>query len=251
MRRPRGAMTFQAGPRRSSLRESLARTGSDHRVSPTRLKAVRRAPIIGGVTRGLVSVLLTLGLATAGATAAMAQQPGSSGTQDLGRLMTQTAERGTLMPVKGKHHLALKLRGVAPQVVWFDDRPARRTGQIPVGRFVHDWEGFGFEEVPPNAALTLLNAADDEDTVVLKLGAPHYKKTTRTVRYPAKLLHRATGNLSHLERQRDDHVPRHFTAASLFIDDAGYGLPSRVASRACPTSPVPTRARRISPWTQW
>ncbi len=178
------------------------------------------------MTRGAATVLLTLALAVAGATAALAQEPGSPADQGLGRLITQTAKRGTLKPVKGAHHLALKLRGVAPQVVWFDDRPARRTGQIPVGRFVRSWARFGFEEVPPNAALTLLDASDDEDTVVLKLGAPHYNRKTRTVRYPAKLLHRATGNLSHLERQRDDHVPRHFTSASLFIDDAGYGLPA-------------------------
>ncbi len=177
------------------------------------------------MTRGSVTVLLTLALAIAGASAALAQKSDSPAEHGVGRLITQTAKRGTLTPVRGKHHLALKLRGVAPQVVWFDDRPARRTGQIPLARFVRSWAGFGFGEVPPNAALTLLNAADDEDTVVLKLGAPHYKRKTRTVRYPAKLLHRATGNLSHLERRRDDHVPRHFTAASLFIDDAGYGLP--------------------------
>jgi hypothetical protein len=110
--------------------------------------------------------------------------------------------------------------------VWFDDRPERETGQIPVGRFVRRWAGFGFEEVPPNAALTLLDAPDHQDTVVLELGNPRYSPKTRTVRYPARILDEATGNLSHLEPKRDRGVPRHFRAGSLFIDDAGYGLPA-------------------------
>jgi hypothetical protein len=172
------------------------------------------------MTRGPATVLLALALAVALAATAVAQEPSPPQEQEIGRLFTQTAKRGTLEPAKGKPRFTLKLRGVAPQVVWFDDRPGRQTGQIPVGGFVRSWAGFGFEEVPPNAALTLLDAADHEDTVVVKLGEPRYKRKTRTVRYPALLLDEATGNLSHLEPRRDGRVPRRFGAASLFIDDA-------------------------------
>jgi hypothetical protein len=169
----------------------------------------------------LSGVLLVLALAPA----ALAQEPSPPEEQEIGRLFTQTAKRGALKPAKGKPRFTLRLRGVAPQVVWFDDRPGRQTGQIPVGGFVRSWAALGFDEVPPNAALTLLDAEDHEDTVVLKLGNPRYERKTRTVRYPARVLDEATGNLSHLEPHRDERVPRRFRAASLFIDDGGYGLP--------------------------
>ncbi len=77
-----------------------------------------------------------------------------------------------MKPVEGKPRFKLTLRKVNPQVVWFSDRPARQSGHIPVGGFARSWEGFGFVEDPPNAALTLLHADDRGDTVVMSSARP-------------------------------------------------------------------------------
>ena len=136
-----------------------------------------------------------------------------------------------MKPVEGTPRFNLKLYGVNPQVVWFSDRPARQSGQIPVGGFVRSWAGFGFLDDPPNAALTLLHAGDRADTVVVKLGKPHVKPRKQLVRYSARRLDAATGNLSYLNSDVDPRVRRHFRAPSLFIDDASAvvnGFPSCV-----------------------
>lgn len=131
-----------------------------------------------------------------------------------------------MKPVKGKHRFALKLFGVGPRVDWVSDRPPPRSGHIPVSGFLESRAGFGFADDAPNAALRLRHADARHDTVVVKLGEPrfrretHNKRTTRTVRYRARILDRATGNLSDLESDRDRSVGHRFGAASLLIDDA-------------------------------
>jgi hypothetical protein len=163
----------------------------------------------------IVISLAAAGLVALGAHTASAQE------QEIGLLFAQTANQGTMKPVEGPSpRFRLRLLGVNPQVVWFQDRPGRSSGQIPVLEFTRSWAGFGFVEDRPNAALTLLRAHDREDTVVLELGRPHFNKKKHTVRYSALMLDEATGNLSHLEPDRDPRVERRFRSASLFIDDA-------------------------------
>jgi hypothetical protein len=89
-----------------------------------------------------------------------------------------------------------------------------------VGGFARSWAGFGFLDDPPNAALTLLHADNRHDTVIVKLGKPHFKPKKQMVRYSARRLDAATGDLSYLNSDVDPRVRRHFRAPSLFIDDA-------------------------------
>jgi hypothetical protein len=140
--------------------------------------------------------------------------------QEIGLLFVQTATGGTLEPGEDGSGLALTLSGVTPQVVWFSDRPARASGQIAVPAFVDLWEGYGFVAVPPNAALSLLDAEDAADTVVVELGPPEWDADAGTLRYPASLLNEATGNLSHFASDIDAGVGTSFGPAALFIDDA-------------------------------
>ncbi len=163
-----------------------------------------------------LGALVALGAALA--PLAPAQQ---SQEQEIGLLFAQTATRGTMKPIEGPTpRFNLKLRGVNSQVVWFQDRPGRQSGQIPVPEFTRAWAGFGFVEVPPNAALTLLHAGDRQDTLVMELGRPHFNKRQNAIRYSAQLLDAATGNLSYLNSDLDPRVNRRFRAPSLFIDDA-------------------------------
>jgi hypothetical protein len=166
-----------------------------------------------------------LALTTAPAASAQGETTAESQApveQEIGLLYAQTATRGSLERLKGSGgaRYALTLRGVARQTVWFSDRPVRQAGHIPTSGFVGSWAGFGFAEDPPNAALTVLDAAAHEDTVVVTLGTPRYRRGTRMVRYPARIIEAPAGNLSQFESQRDEGVPRDFEDASLFIDDA-------------------------------
>ncbi len=132
----------------------------------------------------LASLGALVALGAALAPLAPAQQ---SQEQEIGLLFAQTATRGTMKPIEGPTpRFNLKLRGVNSQVVWFQDRPGRQSGQIPVPEFTRAWAGFGFVEVPPNAALTLLHAGDRQDTLVMELGRPHFKKKrTRSATRPS------------------------------------------------------------------
>jgi uncharacterized protein YjbI with pentapeptide repeats len=166
----------------------------------------------------LASVGALVALGGALAPLAPAQQ---SQEQEISLLFVQTANRGTMKPIPGPTpRFNLRLRGVSPQVVWFSDRPARQSGHIRAPEFTRAWAGFGFVDVPPNAALTLLHAGDRQDTVVMELGGPHYRKKKNAIRYSARLLDEATGNLSHLNSDLDPRVNRRFRSPSLFIDDA-------------------------------
>jgi hypothetical protein len=151
---------------------------------------------------------------------ALGAQSAQAQEQEIGLLFAQTANRGTMKPIKGTPRFSLKLFGVNSQVVWFSDRPARQSGEIPVLDFTRSWAGLGFVDDPPNAALTVLNARDREDTVVVELRRPDFKTKKNRLRYTAQILDAATGNLSHLESDRDHRVRRHFHDPSLFIDDA-------------------------------
>jgi uncharacterized protein YjbI with pentapeptide repeats len=167
------------------------------------------------LTAALSAAATTWALAFAGGAAAAPAE------QDIGMLYTQTAGHGSLTPVKGhKGRYVLTLRRVAPQVVWFADRPVRDAGQYRLREFVRAWGRFGFKADPPNAAVTVLGAKSKPATVVLELTRPRYRAKRRTLTYRARKLPAATGNLDHFERERDARIPRRFRAPSVFIDDA-------------------------------
>jgi hypothetical protein len=182
------------------------------------------------MTRRIATALSALALgaltALALAPAAPAQGQGPEGEpqspteEEIGLLFVQAAKRGTLQKVKGRPVFKLKLHDLNRQVVWFQDRPGRHSGHLSIGAFVRAWAGFGFAESRPNAALTLLDGHRDADTAVFKLSKPRYRPKQRTLRYFARQLSEAEGNLSHFEHRRDRRLPRRFRSASLFIDDA-------------------------------
>jgi hypothetical protein len=93
---------------------------------------------------------------------------------------------------------------------------------LSAAAFARRWVNFGFAADHPNAALTLLDAENKADTLVVELLIrPRYDRRRRTMRYVVRQLGHATGLLSDFEAGRDRHIAGHFGAASLFIDDAG------------------------------
>jgi hypothetical protein len=78
--------------------------------------------------------------------------------------------------------MTLTLRGVAPQVIWLRDRPDRHAGHLSATDLVSSRRSFGFQSDPPNAALMLLDAADNAAAVVVELQRqPRYNPIQRTM----------------------------------------------------------------------
>jgi hypothetical protein len=173
------------------------------------------------VIRGSVAAILAVMamLASSGVTAAGAE-PGAPAIQEIRQLFFQNATRGTLQKVRGTGLYRLRLEGVSPQVTWFSDRPARDAGVIPVRGFVESWSGFGFSADHPNAALTITGARSRGHSVVLELSGPRYTAARRTLRYIARPIRTADGNLASFAPRRSARLPRRFGTSALFIDDA-------------------------------
>jgi hypothetical protein len=70
----------------------------------------------------------------------------------------------------------LILSGVAPSVVVFTDRPIRAAGHARTSRVIEAWKSgseTGFDKLPPNATVSVLNTTKGElATVVLVLKMP-------------------------------------------------------------------------------
>ncbi len=131
-----------------------------------------------------------------------------------GDLFLQQAPSGTLSAHK------LTLRGVAPRVTTFTDRPQRRASSQPVAGFVSGWRtAFGVRA--PNAALEIAGAPAGRDVSVLELRAPRYGARHRTLTYRVRRIAQAGGGLAPLDRRADARVRGAFKHATLYIDDAG------------------------------
>jgi thioredoxin 1 len=178
----------------------------------------------------LVGLLLVMGFVGCGSdeeeavpergrttTAVASSNSPSASSTTTSLLFTQSASSGTFGPEDGGRR-ELTLRGVSPETVWFEDRPGRRAGQRATGAFVRDWAQMGFVKDAPNAALDVLSATDEANTVVVELiGRPRYDAARRTLRYSVRVLDDQTGPGG---LRADPTVPRTFDAASLFIDNS-------------------------------
>jgi len=167
-------------------------------------------------TRRLLALAGLLACAFAGAAAPAAVAKAASPSL----LFVQQTDGGTLHRT-GAGTYRLTLRGVAPSLTTFTDRPARAAGSESARRFVTRWPGRGFAADPPNAALVMDGAARDRDVVVLTLSHPAYHPRTRTFTYAAHPLRGTPGRaLKGFAKRRDSVRELRFGAANLFIDDA-------------------------------
>jgi hypothetical protein len=134
-------------------------------------------------------------------------------------LYVVNAGAGTLRSQNGQ--LTLTLTGVEPQTVWFSDRPARRTGSFPARDMVSSWDGFGFDRVPPNAALVYTDEDRRDRTVILELSQPSVAKGGRVLSFAATVVDPRTvhsGDLASHAKVADRRPASHLVDPSLFID---------------------------------
>lgn len=101
----------------------------------------------------------------------------------------------------------LTMTGVAPQTIFFSDRPNRITGHTPTDQFVKEW-GIGednFAENNPNAVLAVFDGAGLPADSVVVLSNPEFSK----------------GNLTYDVDVLDGTIPESGGECSLFIDIIG------------------------------
>lgn len=112
-------------------------------------------------------------------------------------------EKGSdLFVLRGPAEVADGRIAVTTDVVeWFNDRPQRNAGVAEAGELVDNWQEYGFETEPPNAAL-----AGDESDGEVELTRP--EATEDGVSFAYKTLR---GEISSEER-----------GMSVFIDSSGY-----------------------------
>ena len=137
-------------------------------------------------------------------------------------LFVQNAHSGSFVPVAGEENLyTLTLENVAPQTIFFSDRPERIVGQVENQPFL---DGMCFtEENPPNAAIVVLDADENEDVAVVELFDPVYNAEAKTLRYRALVLQEPDHSYAEYNERHDGTMPESFGSAALFID----GCPAR------------------------
>ena len=133
-------------------------------------------------------------------------------------MFVQTAASGTLVPVDGVENLyTLTLVGVAPQTIAFSDRPERIIVQAPMQEFL---DGFCWlPENPPNAAIEILEADEEEDVAVVALFDPVYDNESQTLQYNVSILEEPNHSYAIFNERHDGSLPETFGAVALFIDD--------------------------------
>lgn len=136
-------------------------------------------------------------------------------------LFVQQASSGSLIRNVDAATYTLTLNNVASQVQYFSDRPQRMAGQSSLESFVAGWDRHGFGEDPPNAALVLLDAESQEDTLIVELTNPIYDSQTETLQYTVKVIEDyQSDGLAYHSRRADVSLPEQFGRVNLFIDDA-------------------------------
>jgi hypothetical protein len=163
----------------------------------------------------IITVLLVL-VAFISTSSIIAEE--SQAVEKLARFMfVQSAGAGSFAPVAGEDNLyTLTLNDIAPQTIYFSDRPERIVGQAPMQKFL---DGLSFsQDNPPNAAIEILEADEGMDVVIVELFDPVYDAVNGTLQYTASILE--TPNHSHavFNEQHDGAIPEGFGAVSLFID---------------------------------
>jgi hypothetical protein len=166
--------------------------------------------------RGGLSIVAAGGLLLAGCQAVAPQSTPSAGDQPLVLVVTEAAS-GTYTPAGNA--FALTLTDVDPEMTWFDDRPFRHAGTVPLQQAL---DALYSDETdgPPNAALSVADPEGGPDQVIIvELTEPSYDPTgDGTLTFTATPLDEPKTGLDYYAGLTTDSFPASFGAASLFID---------------------------------
>ncbi len=143
----------------------------------------------------------------------------STDKKDVGKvdsyLFVQNGTSGNSID-NGDGTYTLTINGIAPQTIYFSDRPKRDAGQIPMQDFFNTFPCF--ESNPPNAAIDILNAVEGNDVAIVELFNPVYDDSTATLQYTMRYLKDVNHSISTFNERNDGVIPESFGAVALFID---------------------------------
>ncbi|MEA2407546.1 MAG: hypothetical protein QOE69_1665 [Thermoleophilaceae bacterium] len=170
-----------------------------------------------GMRSSILGAIVLFAIAAPSASAATV----SSIPRDASVLFALEAAGGSFERMPGKaDRYTLTLRGVARGTTWFSDRPRREAGRIVTRSLLRSWRRLGFAAEPPNAAVVLDKGRRARDTVALELRLLGRSDRRRTARFRVRVLQGLGPGLSRLHARLDRRLPKRFSRASLFIDDA-------------------------------
>jgi len=132
----------------------------------------------------------------------------------------QEAANGTFVKNEDGNY-TLTLYNVVPYTTYFSDPPEQIAGFSPMESFL-----YGFNWNYPNAALSLVDAEEDNDTVILAITSPRYDNQTKTLTYTARILEdlvddQFSDRLSYQVSRADAGIPERFGQAKIILGSCG------------------------------
>ena len=171
-----------------------------------------------------VALLCLLALASAIApTAGAGKAAKHPRTQRVSMLYALSAGAGRLIPKKGSAvRYELVLKKLDHSVIWFSDRPVRRSGAFPTRALADSWRRLGFAADPPNAALVYGDGSGRAGrTAIVELSHPRFAKGGLS--FVARVLDPKTvkaPNLAERAAAADRNPALKLSDPSLFIDNS-------------------------------
>ena len=128
----------------------------------------------------------------------------------------QEGSNGTFVPDSTGNY-TLTMTTVTPYTFYISDRPVKDAGFVPMKRFL-DTFSWGIEN-PPNAAIIIPGAKEDEDTLLVSLTNPVYVPEKELLTYNATILksYKSKG-LKQLVPFNDPMIQKSFGRVTLIID---------------------------------
>lgn len=135
-------------------------------------------------------------------------QPSSPASS--GRIFSLPGAQGTIALDQGPgaRSWTLAVDAVSPVAAYLWSAAPPVAGPIDTGALVANWASFGFDDVPPNASLTVRNG-DEASVAVLTLADPEYDAEHGRLVFTA------------FDVAGADALPASFAESDLFIDTAG------------------------------
>ncbi len=173
-----------------------------------------------------VLAALVVVVAVGGASVGTAGPAAARGRDRVSMLFSLSATGATMVPVAGAPgRYDLGLTGVDPWVVWFADRPTRRSGVVSLARLAAQWDaGAPFATDPPNAAVVLHAPTAGTDTVVVTIQSLRSDPAARAVSARVRVLEATRadalgGPLAYHGRRHDPAaIPAALGPVSVFVD---------------------------------
>lgn len=138
------------------------------------MRIFQKAKLSGSIGALGVAVALVL-------TACGSDSTGASESSDTASLLFTVTSDGSRIKATDDGGYLLLLDHVDNHSIWFTDRPDRESGILETGNFVNSWGAFGFDEVPPNAAIIAHDGAGLAETAIVTLSNPQYDTKNRVM----------------------------------------------------------------------